>query len=101
MRQMHRGRERDKVGLAHAHGNVVCETNESRGVGDLIGDTNNCVCSTILLSFCFDACRIVEKLSELSGKAAMEFHKLQFEIFFVVLHTLTLFCLCSKNIYVK
>lgn len=37
-----------------AHGN---ETNESRGVGDLIGDTNNCVCSTIMLSFCSGSCR--------------------------------------------
>lgn len=55
-RQMHQGREKDKVGLAHAHGNVVHETNESRGVGALIGDSNNCVCSTIMLSFCSDAC---------------------------------------------
>lgn len=49
------GEEKDKTGLAHAHaGNG---TNESQGVGDLIGDTNNCVCTTIMLSFCSVACR--------------------------------------------
>lgn len=72
---MHWGRERDKVGLAHAHTweRIVRETNESRGVGDLIGDTNNCVCSTIImLSFCLVACsRTADGLSELSGKAVV------------------------------